>query len=243
MPVDATTVAPAFRCRRHRGAGSIARAREAAASRPRSSTELAAAAGIAADWWDVSGERHIVGADTKRALLAAMGFRADSTSDARAHLAAIGESRGSNDRRGWRRSSSRHGRVAAPPDRCFLPPELRAGARRFGLAAHLYALRRNGDQGIGDFTTLAEIAAATARAGGSIVGVNPLHALFPEDRERASPYHPSDRRFLDPIYIDVERVPDLAASDEARALLAAKRPTHCGARGERRRRLRRGLGN
>jgi glycogen operon protein len=94
------------------------------------------------------------------------------------------------------------------------------GARRFGLAAHLYSLRRRGDQGIGDFTTLAEIGAATARAGGSIVGINPLHALFPEDRERASPYHPSDRRFLDPIYIDVERVADFAASDAARARFA-----------------------
>ena len=81
-------------------------------------------------------------------------------------------------------------------------------------------------------------AAATARAGGSIVGINPLHALFAEDRERASPYHPSDRRFLDPIYIDVERVPDLAASDEARALLARTDGAHRGARGERRSRLR-----
>ena len=30
-----------------------------------------------------------------------------------------------------------------------------------------------------------------------------MHMLFPRDRERASPYHPSDRRFLDPILIDV----------------------------------------
>ena len=48
------------------------------------------------------------------------------------------------------------GERAAPcaPGRCHLPAELRAGQRRFGLAAHLYALRRRGDQGIGDFTTL-----------------------------------------------------------------------------------------
>ena len=39
------------------------------------------------------------------------------------------------------------------------------------------------------------------------------------DRERASPYQPSDRRFLDPIYIDIERVPDLAASPQARRML------------------------
>jgi len=182
---------------------------------------LAAAAGIAGDWWDVSGRRHIVGAETKRALLAAMGFRADATSDAHAHLAAISERR---ERQSpgvpGAEVPTPDGRVVAPPIRCFLPPELRAGARRFGLAAHLYALRRKGDQGIGDFTTLGAIAAATARAGGSILGVNPLHALFPGDRERASPYHPSDRRFLDPVYIDLDGVPELAASDEARALLA-----------------------
>jgi glycogen operon protein len=93
-----------------------------------------------------------------------------------------------------------------------------AGARRFGLAAHLYSLRRQADQGIGDFTTLARLGSATARAGGSVVAINPLHALFAEERERASPYHPSDRRFLDPIYIDVDDVPDLAAAAEAHAI-------------------------
>ena len=110
-------------------------------------------------------------------------------------------------------------RIVVAPERCFLPSDLAAGERRFGLAAHLYALRRRSDQGIGDFTTLAQLGAKTASAGGSVVGINPLHALFGEERERASPYHPSDRRFLDPIYIDVEDVPDLAAAAEARAIL------------------------
>ena len=105
------------------------------------------------------------------------------------------------------------------PRRCFLPAVLREGRRRFGLAAHLYALRRPGDQGIGDFTTLAQAAESTARAGGSLVGINPLHALFADQRERASPYHPSDRRFLDALYIDVAAVPDFAASEAARRAL------------------------
>ena len=106
------------------------------------------------------------------------------------------------------------------PRRCFLPASLRDGQRRFGLAAHLYALRRSGDQGIGDFTTLAQAGAATAAAGGSLVGIQPLHALFSAQRERASPYHPSDRRFLDALYIDVEAVPEFAQSDAARRALA-----------------------
>ena len=42
-----------------------------------------------------------------------------------------------------------------------------------------------------------------------------LHALFPADRERASPYQPSDRRFLEPLIIDVAAIPELQASEAA----------------------------
>jgi glycogen operon protein len=107
------------------------------------------------------------------------------------------------------------------PARCYLPPALAHGTRRFGLAAHLYTLRRADDQGIGDFTTLAQIAERTAAAGGAVIGLNPLHALFPEDRRYASPYSPSDRRFLDPIYVDVAAIPFLSDLPEVRAALAA----------------------
>ena len=110
-------------------------------------------------------------------------------------------------------------RLIVAPRRCFLPSALLEGRRRFGLAAHLYALRRPDDQGIGDFTTLAQAAEATARAGGALVGLNPLHAMFPQDRGRASPYHPSDRRFLDALYIDIARIPGLAQSEAARGAL------------------------
>jgi glycogen debranching enzyme GlgX/4-alpha-glucanotransferase len=108
------------------------------------------------------------------------------------------------------------------PARCYLPPALAQGARRFGLAAHLYTLRRPDDQGIGDFSTLAEIGVRTAAEGGAVIGLNPLHALFPQDRRYASPYSPSDRRFLDPIYVDVAAIPFLADLPEVRAALAAE---------------------
>ncbi len=97
--------------------------------------------------------------------------------------------------------------LTVAPDTCYLPPSLVAGERRFGIATHLYALRSKGDQGIGDFTTLARLAGEAARSGAAMVGLNPLHALFPHNRDRASPYQPSDRRFLDPIYIDVSGLP------------------------------------
>ncbi len=94
--------------------------------------------------------------------------------------------------------------LTVAPRRCFLPdahsPD---GRRRFGIAAQLYSLCRSGDQGVGDFTTLGELAEMAAAAGAATIGINPLHALFSQDRERASPYYPSDRRFLDPVYIDL----------------------------------------
>ncbi|MET0180617.1 MAG: glycogen debranching protein GlgX, partial [Novosphingobium sp.] len=93
-------------------------------------------------------------------------------------------------------------RLTVAPRRAFLPDSIRSGERLFGVSAQLYALRRSGDQGIGDFATLAELARRGAQAGAALIGINPLHALFPHERERASPYSPSDRRFLDPIYLD-----------------------------------------
>ncbi|WP_158929027.1 glycogen debranching protein GlgX [Acidisphaera sp. S103] len=97
--------------------------------------------------------------------------------------------------------------LTVAPDACYLPPVLLGGGRRFGIAAHLYALRSAGDQGIGDFSTLRCLAAKAGRSGAAVIGLNPLHALFPHDRGRISPYQPSDRRFLDPIYIDVSGLP------------------------------------
>jgi glycogen debranching enzyme GlgX len=97
--------------------------------------------------------------------------------------------------------------LTVAPTQCYLPPDLAAGQRRFGIAAHLYTLRSRGDQGIGDFNTLAQLAKQAVSAGASLVGLNPLHAMFPHDRRRVSPYSPSDRRFLDPIYIDVSGTP------------------------------------
>ncbi len=98
--------------------------------------------------------------------------------------------------------------LTVAPQRCYLPPALQRDARRFGLSAQLYSMRRAGDQGIGDFTTLAQLLEGTRAAGGAALALNPMHALFPDERERASPYQPSDRRFLDPIYLDVpEAVP------------------------------------
>ncbi|GLK86766.1 glycogen debranching protein GlgX [Ancylobacter defluvii] len=252
---------------------------------------LAAAAGIAHEWWDVDGNHHPVSDDTKRALLAALKLPAGSGGEVRDSLATLSEERFGRDlplalvvrpggaelvlggtaalsgrsldlaivledgseqplrirpEEGVTREVARpDGRLAAerrvglpelPPGRhvlrlgpseCqltvaprsgYLPPALEAGERVFGLAGHLYTLRRGGhDCGIGDFTALADLGEAAAARGARILGLNPLHALFPQDRRRASPYHPSDRRFLDPIYIDVTALAGPAMVNDALA--------------------------
>jgi glycogen operon protein len=98
---------------------------------------------------------------------------------------------------------ARHGQLIVAPPRGFEPELLRFGHRRFGLSAQVYALRRDGDQGVGDFTTLAELGRRAGELGAAVVAINPLHALFPQNRDRASPYYPSDRRFLEPLYLDL----------------------------------------
>ena len=54
---------------------SAVRAPRSAGIEPEVLARLAAAAGIAPDWLDISGRRHVVPAETTRALLAAMGLR------------------------------------------------------------------------------------------------------------------------------------------------------------------------
>jgi glycogen operon protein len=106
--------------------------------------------------------------------------------------------------------------ITVAPSACYAAED--AHRKGFGVTAQLYALRRAGDQGIGDFTTLADAAEAAGAAGGAYLGVSPMHMLFPRDRERASPYFPSDRRFLDPILIDVFDA-DLPRDSSAKAAL------------------------
>ena len=106
------------------------------------------------------------------------------------------------------------------PAQAYLPPGLEGRQRGWGLAAQLYALRSRSNWGIGDFSDLAELLTQAAKSGAAAVGVNPLHALFPDDPARASPYSPSSRLFLNPLYVDVPAVADFAECEPARALVA-----------------------
>ena len=101
------------------------------------------------------------------------------------------------------------------PDRCWEPPRLKDGERLWGPCIQLYALRSGRNWGIGDFSDLKRLLEIVATQGAGFVGLNPLHALFAHEPERASPYSPSSRNGLNALYIDVEAVADYAECAEA----------------------------
>ncbi len=61
--------------------------------------------------------------------------------------------------------------------------------------------------------------------GGDFIGLTPLHAPFLADPERCSPYEPSNRQHLNPLYIAVDRLPGFACSPELERQLARLRQT------------------
>ena len=107
------------------------------------------------------------------------------------------------------------------PDRCVTPDEIVPGGRSWGVGVQLYGVRSAGNWGMGDFTDLGELGERAAGWGAGMLGLNPLHALFPADPNHYSPYSPSHRAFLDIFYIDPVAVPDLAECPEARDLIGS----------------------
>ncbi len=104
--------------------------------------------------------------------------------------------------------------ICAPP-RCHLPTALQGEARLWGITLQLHSLRSARNWGIGDFTDLAHFCTQAARRGAGMIGMNPLHALFPHNPLHISPYSPSSRAFLNALYLDIEAIPDFAACTAA----------------------------
>jgi (1->4)-alpha-D-glucan 1-alpha-D-glucosylmutase len=103
------------------------------------------------------------------------------------------------------------------PARCYRPPAADNDGRIWGAAVQLYAVRSERNWGMGDFTDLSTLLALWGARGAAIVGVNPLHALFPHNPEHASPYSPSSRCFVNVLYLDVEAVADFGECEEVRS--------------------------
>ncbi|MFI5910565.1 4-alpha-glucanotransferase [Dactylosporangium sp. NPDC051541] len=95
--------------------------------------------------------------------------------------------------------------------------------RTWGWMLQLYGVRSAGSWGVGDFADLAAFARWAALTGAGAVLVNPLHAVAPVDPMPSSPYSPSSRRFVNPLYLRIEDLPEYKSSS-TQAQVDALRP-------------------
>jgi 4-alpha-glucanotransferase len=110
-----------------------------------------------------------------------------------------------------------HAQVLVRPDRARRP------RRAFGIFAPLYGLRSEHDWGIGSTTELGALGRWSAERGASFVGTLPLYPAFYEAPFEVSPYRPVSKVAWNEIFLDVERQPEIACSQQASALLSSQR--------------------
>lgn len=127
---------------------------------------------------------------------------------------------------GWHElvATTPSGRTTCPlvvtPRRMELPEQV-WDQQRWGFMTQLYSVRSRESWGVGDLADLSELAAwSGAELGADFLLVNPLHAAEPVGRMEPSPYLPTTRRFVNPLYIRVEDVRETAyLPSTARALI------------------------
>jgi 4-alpha-glucanotransferase len=110
------------------------------------------------------------------------------------------------------------------PDLLALPERMGA-TPAWGLATQLYSVRSKQSWAVGDLADLADLAVwSTVEHGAGYILINPLHAAEPVAPMEPSPYLPTTRRFANPVYLRVERIPEYAdASESVRAEVVALR--------------------
>ena len=94
------------------------------------------------------------------------------------------------------RAGKREWTLAVAPERCWTPKDAAGGRKLWGAAVQVPSLRDDRDAAYGDFAALKATARAFGGAGADLMAISPVHALFPTDAERFSPYAPSSRTFL-----------------------------------------------
>ncbi|WP_428612716.1 4-alpha-glucanotransferase [Shewanella sp.] len=113
-------------------------------------------------------------------------------------------------------SEAHHGTLLLAPPKA---KQLSEGSMPWGISIALYSLRSESQWGIGDFGDLNSLIAWLSDYGCDFIQLNPLHALgdsFNKEEAYISPYSPSDRRRLNPLYIHIESVSE---ADEITGLL------------------------
>ncbi|WP_181408084.1 4-alpha-glucanotransferase [Pararhizobium mangrovi] len=148
---------------------------------------------IALGYHELDGSYRTVSEATKIALLEAFGVTADTQEAQSLSLE--------------RAPPAEELELRAPSGLSCYEPAILKSRSVWGVALQVYQLRSTRNWGIGDFADLRVAVQLSAAAGAAFVGTNPLHALFPAEPERVSPFFPSNRQFLNPLYIAVDLVP------------------------------------
>lgn len=96
----------------------------------------------------------------------------------------------------------------------------------WGWMVQLYALRSADSWGMGDFGDLATVARRSAtELGAGVLLVNPVAAIGPTHPVERSPYSPTSRRFVNPLYLRVTATDEFAAATgRTKAAVVALRP-------------------
>jgi 4-alpha-glucanotransferase len=210
--------------------------------------------GVSQEFADIAGNWHPTSPETRAALYRAMGVDASHSPDQGDDVIIVrpgeqpsipqpgtitledGTTRHVADRLpadlplGYHRYAQEgHGRAAwiiVTPGKCPLPP-----APLWCWAVQLYAARSNESWGIGDLADLRRLARWSKSLGAGALLVNPLGTVAWYEFQQPSPYYPSSRRFLNPLYLRIEEVPGAAEARheleplarEARALNQQRR--------------------
>ncbi len=120
---------------------------------------------------------------------------------------------GYHSSRAYSAGAEQHSQLIVAPSWLAMPHET-GDQRLWGLAAQLYSVRSRRSWGVGDLCDLADLATwAAAEHDAAFVLVNPMHAGEPVPPLDPSPYRPTTRRFANPIYLRVERIPEYADLD------------------------------
>jgi 4-alpha-glucanotransferase len=93
--------------------------------------------------------------------------------------------------------------LVVAPHKTWQPTVLEEGKKLWGFSVQLYSVSTDHNWGMGDFADLGQLIDLAAAQGADFILLNPLHALDLRYPENASPYSPSDRRFLNPLYIAI----------------------------------------
>ncbi|MFI8524743.1 4-alpha-glucanotransferase [Promicromonospora sukumoe] len=115
--------------------------------------------------------------------------------------------------------------LVVTPARLELREEI-ARKQAWGFMVQLYSVRSRDSWGMGDLADLGDLAWQTAHNGGAdFVAINPLHATEPVLPLTPSPYLPTSRRFMSPLYVRVEDIREtayLSAADRSLVEWAAE---------------------